>query len=215
MEFVKDIIVNVDTQTLPGIEEAYSFQLADSGMADVISSSHFLSTTALFTSTHRGRAFTIMRHPVDTAAALFFARKKIRPDLRTITLAQYTNQEYYPDNWMVRQLSATLPGEELTEFHLDRAKNVLSAKFFVGISEQLGETLRQLRLYYKWTPLEGKELCAHQMINGGNSNFVETKRPTPARGSDDWRTVAKREKWDMELYYLGLEMFSRQGMMFK
>ena len=215
LEFIKDNVVNVDTATPKGIEQAQSFQLADSGMIDMITSSYVLSASSLFTAAHKGRAFTIMRHPVDAAANNFFARKRTRPDLRTMTLAQYANQDWYPDNWMVRQLTGTLPGVPLNEFHLDKAKNLLMAKFFIGISDQLEETVRQLRLYYKWKPRPGKEACEQQLVTGEGSDFKFEKRPTPGRGSDDWITVATKEKWDLELYYLALELFSRQSLVLK
>eukprot|EP01082_Thalassiosira_pseudonana_P000486 g1631.t1 g1631 contig10:2473250-2474278(-) len=216
LEMVHEMIVNVDTSTPEGIQEARDLHLADSGKVDVIASSFVLSASSLFNANHRGRAFTILRHPVDNAASLFWTRKQLRPDLRVkYTLAQYAMQDWYPDNWVTRQLTGTLPHEELSQIHLDRAKNILSNKFFVGISDQMEESLRQLKAYYGWQPVPGREHCVPDLLHGGNPKFVKSyNRPLPSRGSDDWRVVANRERYDMELYYFALELFARQGVMY-
>ncbi|KAL7464308.1 hypothetical protein ACHAXS_004643 [Conticribra weissflogii] len=215
LEFITDLVVNVDTQTPQGIADAHDMELIDSGMVDMVSSPHAISAAALFTPRHLGRAFTIMQHPVVTAVSKFSERKKIRPNLRQMSLAEYAAQDYYPDNWMVRQLTGTIPGEELTEDHLHRAKNMLLAKFFVGIADQMEETVRQVRLYYEWIVPPGKESCVRDMVRGTwpGEDDDWTPHKLPERGGDDWNTVAEREKWDMELYYLGLEMFSKQNLM--
>ncbi|KAL7479530.1 hypothetical protein ACHAW6_005256 [Cyclotella cf. meneghiniana] len=214
LEMVHDYIINVDTSTPEGIAEAHKLGLVDSNKVDFISSRYALSASSLFTPQHRGRAFTILRHPIDLAASNFFARKALHPELRSLTLVQYVNKNYYADNWITRQLTGTLPHEELTDAHLESAKHILSTKYFVGIYEQLDETLRQLKAFYKLTPLQDQEYCARELVNGDNPKFIKTERPKPARGSSDWRTVASVEKWDLELYYLALEMFSQQGSIF-
>jgi hypothetical protein len=212
LEMVHDVIVNVDTSTPEGIAEAHDLGLVDSDMVDFISSSFVLSASSLFTPQHRGRAFTILRHPIDAAASNFYTRKVKHPELRgKYTLAQYVSKNYFIDNWNTRQLTGTLPHEPLTQSHMEQAKNILAAKFFVGIYEHLDETMRQLKAFYKWKALEGEEYCVSDLIHGSNPKFQKTWRGKPARGSNDWAFVANVEKWDMELYYFGLEMFSKQG----
>lgn len=214
MEMIKDTVVNVDTATPSGILQAQSLNLADSGMVDVIISSYVLSSSALFTQAHRGRAFTLLRHPVDSAASIYMARKVHSKELRELDLPleQYVNQTWYPDNFMVRQLTGVLPGVTLTEDHLIHAKNILSAKFFVGIVEQMEETIRQLKAYYEWKELPGKEGCPKEFVKG--SKFRLMGRPKPTRGSEEWALVTGKERWDMELYFFGLEMFAKQSMLF-
>ncbi|KAL7516494.1 hypothetical protein ACHAWX_001502 [Stephanocyclus meneghinianus] len=211
LDEVHDFIINVDTSTPEGIAEAHKLKLIDSNMVDFISSRYVLSATSLFTSQHLGRAFTILRHPIDAAASNFYTRKRKNEDLRSLTLAEYTTKDYYVDNWVTRQLTGTLPEEELTQAHLDSAKHILTAKYFVGIYEQMDETVRQLKAFYGWRAPEDQQMCAKDLINGSNPKFTKTQRPKPLRGSSDWTTVANVEKWDMELYYLALEMFSKQG----
>eukprot|EP00970_Alexandrium_tamarense_P013760 scaffold3665_cov214-Alexandrium_tamarense.AAC.2 len=212
--FDKGTLLNVDTSTPEGIQEAKELDVLNSGKIDFIASSYVLSAASLFTADHRGRSFTVLRHPVDTAASLFWTLKEMQPQLKTkYTLAKYVRQDFYPDNWMTRQLTGTLPHEELTPRHLDRAKNILSAKFFVGIEEQMEETLRQLQAFYGWEDKTGTGTCVADLLNSGDPRFTKTSRPKPPRSSPDWNTIAMKEKFDMELYYFGLELFSRQGMM--
>ena len=131
-----------------------------------------------------------------------------------MTLAEYAKKDYYVDNWVVRQITGTLPEETLTPAHLESAKHILTAKYFVGIYEQLGETVRQLKAFYGWKTYEDNEhgiFCAKNLIDGSNPKFTKKERPKPGRGSLDWTTVAEVEKWDMELYFLALDMFSKQG----
>ena len=212
LELVHDVIVNVDTNSPEGISEAHDLGLVDSNMVDFISSPYVLSASSLFTPQHRGRAFTILRHPIDAAASNFHTRKVKHPELRgKYTLAQYTGKDYYVDNWVTRQLTGTLPHIELEQHHCDQAKNIIAAKFFIGIYEHLDETMRQLKAFYKWKALEGQEYCVSDLVHGSNPKFQKTYRGKPARGSNDWAFVAHVEKWDMELYYFGLEVFSKQG----
>ena len=212
LEMVHEVIVNVDTSSPEGIAEAHELGLVDSNLVDFVSSSFVLSASSLFTPQHRGRAFTILRHPIDAAASNFHARKVKHPDLRgKYTLAQYAAKNYYIDNWVTRQLTGTLPHVELEQIHVDRAKNILAAKFFVGIYEHMDETMRQLKAFYNWKALEGQEYCVTDLIHGSNPKFQKTYRGKPGRGTNDWAFVANVERYDMELYYFGLEIFSKQG----
>ena len=70
--FDKGTLLNVDTSTPEGIQEAKELDVLNSGKIDFIASSYVLSAASLFTANHRGRSFTVLRHPVDTAASLFW-----------------------------------------------------------------------------------------------------------------------------------------------
>ena len=207
---VQALIVNVDTATPEGIQQAKTIGLADSNSTDLIISSYVLSAASLFTPTHCGRAFTIFRHPVDVASSLFVQRRGFQAGLKGMALADYVAQDWYPDNWMVRQLTAALPGEELTLDHLQRAKNMLSAKFVVGIVEQMDESMRQFRYFFGWRELPGKEGCARDLQQ---EKMVPNRRQKPSTGTDDWMTIVNKERWDMDLYIYALEMFARQAML--
>lgn len=64
--------VNIDTYTPNGIQRANELNLVTSGLADVIISPLLYDAAALFTPTHKGRVFTMLRHPIERAASLFY-----------------------------------------------------------------------------------------------------------------------------------------------
>ena len=201
----------MDTHTPDGLQNSFEQNLIDSNEIDVLVSNYFLAGSALFTPNHHGRTFTIMRHPIDLAQSLFHYRqtasweRSYRQKWSTWNFEGYVKSEYYMSNWMVRQLTGTMPNEILNETHLERAKEVVRTKIFVGISTQLEETIRQLQLYYGWE--EQKPFCAFNFINAPtNANH----HPKLERGGEVWSAVAEIEKWDLALYYYSLELFSGQ-----
>ena len=62
--------VNVDTTTTPGIQRAVDLGLAASGLTDVIVSSYYHDSASLFDLNHQGRAFMMMRNPIDRGKSL-------------------------------------------------------------------------------------------------------------------------------------------------
>lgn len=115
---------------------------------DIIVSNYFLSGSALFTDIHRGRTFTILRHPIDLALSLFHYRRvasherAYRKDWQNLSFHDYVSSDDYMDSWMVRQLTGTMPWVKLGESHLERAKTMLERKIFVGIMSEMDETMR-------------------------------------------------------------------------
>jgi hypothetical protein len=64
--------VNVDTTTPLGIHRAKQLGLAESGLADIISSPLFPEIIDIMNEQHRGRMFTVLRHPIDRATSMFY-----------------------------------------------------------------------------------------------------------------------------------------------
>ena len=111
----------------------------------------------------------------------------------------------YIDNFYVRSLTNALRGE-LTHEHLLVAKGIQAKKFMVGIADYLTESLKRLRLYYNLQ--ETSENCVSLYLN----EVQERDQPYKTkRGSDGWNAVALANRFDMELYYYSLELFSKQG----
>jgi hypothetical protein len=214
MEYVRDNILNMDTNSPEGLSFSYANQIVNSGKVDVIVSNYFLSGAALFTDLHHGRAFVILRHPVYLALSLFHYRKRAtwersyRKEWNLITFHEYVESSDYIDNWMVRQLTGTMPWEELTEANFERAMKVMTRKIFIGVLEELNETMRQLRAHFGWT--EKIPGCAHNYINSKPTNANDHPQLQGGRGGKTWRVVIEKERWDMSLYYYGLEMFAEQ-----
>ena len=64
--------VNVDAYSPKGIQRAKNLNLITSGLADVVMSPLLHDAAALFTPTHKGRLFTMLRHPIERATSLFY-----------------------------------------------------------------------------------------------------------------------------------------------
>ncbi|KAL7460806.1 hypothetical protein ACHAXS_001245 [Conticribra weissflogii] len=212
MTFPVKNILNMDTHTPKGLQHSQEMNLIDSGQIDVLVSNYFLAGSALFTPEHQGRAFTIMRHPIELAESLFHYRKtaswetSYRKKWKHWAFADYAKSDYYMANWMVRQLSNSMPYEDLDETHLEKAKQVLRKKVLVGISSQWEETIRQFKYYFGWE--DKTPFCSLNYI-GAKTNAND--HPRLERGSEEWNIVAEKEKWDMALYYYALELFSAQS----
>mmetsp|Transcript_38361 Transcript_38361/g.81869 ORF Transcript_38361/g.81869 Transcript_38361/m.81869 type:complete len:657 (+) Transcript_38361:28-1998(+) len=208
----KNLVLNVDLSTPDAVLAAKQLQVANRGLADVFVSQLSLEGSTVFTGQHMGRAFTIMRHPVKLAASLFYYRRiatwepTYRPEYKDLTLKEYAEKDGYYDNWMVRMLAnAKLGG--LNRDHLELAKSILRDKFVVGISDHMDETFRQLEMYYGWA--EEKEGCVRFHLHMAPSN--KNKYPVPERGGPVWTVIAEKNKYDMALYYYGLELFGDQS----
>lgn len=215
MTYARETILNMDTNSPEGLAFSFSSQIVNSGKIDVVVSNYFLSGAALFTDVHHGKAFTILRHPIELALSLFHYRRKAswersyRKDFMKMTFYDYVDSEYYLDNWMVRQLSGTMPWVKLTERHLDRAKEMMRKKIFIGLMENMDETMRQLKAHYGWE--EKQPYCVHNYLHGEKTNENKHAPLQGGKGGKTWNLVASKEKWDMALYYYGLELFTEQN----
>ena len=218
MEFKRNNILNMDTTSPKGLDESFEKreEIFDSGI-NLIVSNYFLAGAALFTDDHKGRAFTILRHPIEIAQSLFHYRKKARwerswrKDWNKISFADYAKSNAYMGNWVVHQLTGTMPWVELTDAHLEQAKNLLKNKIFVGIADQMDETVRQLREYFGWE--EKEPFCAFNFLHSNPSNT--NPHPMIKRGSETWKLVAEKEKYDLALYHFALELFAGQRELIK
>ncbi|KAL7517267.1 hypothetical protein ACHAWX_002201 [Stephanocyclus meneghinianus] len=207
----KSNVLNVDLSTTDAVAVAKEMGLAEKGLADVFIS-QLVEAGTVFTPQHKGRAFTILRHPVTLAASLFYYRRiatwepTYRPEYNDITLEEYVKMDGYYDNWMVRMLAnAKLGG--LNQDHLDLAKSILSEKFIIGMSEHMDETFRQLELYFGWK--ENKAGCVQVHLHAPSNK--NNRYPDLERGGSVWTTIADRNKFDMSLYYYALQIFGIQS----
>ena len=64
--------VNVDTTSIDGLHRAANLGLAASNLSDMISSSYFGEVGMLFELEHKGRAFTILRDPMERAVSMYY-----------------------------------------------------------------------------------------------------------------------------------------------
>ena len=214
MEYARQNILNMDTSSPEGLSFSFANQIANSNKVDVIVSNYFLSGSALFTDLHRGKTFTILRHPIELALSLFHYRRKAswersyREDWSKLSFHEYVESPDYMDSWMTRQLTGTMPWVELNESHLERAKLIMKRKIFVGVMSDIDETIRQLKAHFRWEEKEPQ--CAYNYLHASPTNQNAHPQLQGGRGGKTWNVIAEKEKWDLSLYHFGLELFAEQ-----
>lgn len=87
--------VNADPSDHGGIQRSEKLKLIPSGMADVIVSSRILHAATLYDDKHKGRLFTILRHPIERAVSTFYYlqnadwERNYRPEFKKMNLLEY------------------------------------------------------------------------------------------------------------------------------
>jgi hypothetical protein len=152
-------------------------------------------------------AFTILNHPVLRVQNVFLYRNEHGSDSERLSLAEYLESPVHIDNWVVRSLTNDKSGE-LTEDHFLIAKGILSRKFLIGIAEYFEETLRRLETYYGLKNQDDGGECVRRNSKQLEGTF---RSSTFARGSEEWNLIAKKEEFDVMLYYYALELFNKQA----
>lgn len=115
--------LNVDISTPEKIEKAKDLGLGSSGVADVLLTRYLYHAADLFQNTSRtGRCFTILRHPVERAVAMFHTLRTKGKLGNNRTLEEYADSEA-EDNWMTRMITNQMEGA-LSRKHFDVAREV-------------------------------------------------------------------------------------------
>jgi Sulfotransferase family len=204
---------NVDTSTPLGLHRAAELGLIPSRQVDVILTPHVREATQLFDEHHRGRLFTMFRHPVERVVSLYYFLRM--PDQETIlgwnvqdmTLEQFATD--ISENWMVRSLTKTMRGP-LTDDHLQIAKEIIRTKFLIGLMEQKTESLRRIQSYFDWKlPSRISQTCKNNMFyfEPQSKNVHDFLDPN----SNEYEIVAKRNQFDMDLYEYAVYLFEEQS----
>lgn len=234
IEFEGARYVNVDTVTPEGIRHAHSLGLLSSGLADVIVSPyiHFAAST-LFSAAHRGRAFTMIRHPIERATALYryfrshteIAKADGAGAVSVMSLEQYSRSSYAEGDWMTRFLADKMTGP-LNDTHLALAKEALRAKVLVGLYEQMDDSLDRFERYFGWGAGNAGGILVHSQKQKqcradsmATETAWETELPSTSTGDenapleiDDAALMGLQEKnrFDLELYNYAKVLFDEQ-----
>lgn len=160
----------------------------------------------LFRPKRRGRAFTILQHPVVRVESLYHSRGS---GLEWMSMSEYLDSIEFIDNWVVRSLTNHKRGE-LAEDDLLVAKGILASKFVIGIADHFEESIKRLEIYYEWGP-QRKEGCVENYLKNFDASDEDNVQMQIERGGSEWKLIAGRERFDLMLYYYALEIFTKQA----
>ena len=201
-------------------QRAADMGLVQSQLADVIVTPHiYTAVTTLFDQGHRARMFTTIRHPIERAVSMFHYlsvadwEPTYDPDLAFVNVEMYARSDRVENNWMVRFLTGELTGD-LTERHLDVAKELLRTYCLVGLMEEKAESIRRFESYLGFTYRgpEGRD-CRDKYLHWDYGNKHE--HPPVEEGSTAWNLLYRKNELDMKLYEYALEVFQEQGKLFQ
>ena len=214
--------VNADPSDDPGIQRARELGLARSGLADVVVSSRFLHATSLFDNDGvggggRGRAFTILRHPVERSVSTFYYlreatwERNYNPAFKTMSLLDYANHPETASNWMVRWLTGKNHEPELGQQDLEFAKQLLRRKFLILLTQDMGASVDRLVQYMGWTddvPKVGLK-CARaaglKVAAQNRNNHTKIEKTTK-----EYEELEKINNLDIVLYEYAVRLFHEQ-----
>lgn len=208
--------VNVDTTTVDGLKRAATMGLAESHMAQMITSSYLKESGALFDLYHQGRAFIIMRQPVERAVSMYYYRTQGENAIldSSITIEDYAQGNGIENNWLTRFLVNKMEGE-LAKEHLEQAKEILKEKFMVGFIDDSKETIHRLMKYFGWkydedeTKKMDQEDCISNLLSQG-SNQNPNGYEMPKKGSQAYALITWQTQFDKRLYDFAKELFDEQ-----
>jgi len=210
--------VNVDPTTIPGIDRCVELGLAESGFADCIVTPWIGESNKIFSPGHRGRLFTVFRHPVDRVISLFFYLQvadwepTFNPDLANMSLEEYAASPLIENNWMTRQLTSAFEGD-LTDQHLEIAKEIVGKKFLVGLLHEKERTMDRVEKFFRWkyrVNPENQEKCRENLLSSGANSNSANKKEKPKPGDSGYDAVAWQNNYDIQLYEYIEQLFEEQ-----
>lgn len=220
--------VNVDTTTKTGIERAKTMGLPESGLADVVVSPIFQNIVQLFDEEHKGRFFTVMKHPVERSASMFYYLQRAewssghQPVLKNMTLDDYAQSSMVESNFMVRHLIAK-HRDALTPADVEMAKKIMQRKFLIGLSAQMSESFDRFRQYFGWEAMDRyrkgvlirSEGCKKQYLAESHVNQNKIAHPPVVQGSEAWGHLHQANWADVALFEYAEALFREQSKLFQ
>jgi hypothetical protein len=210
--------LTIDLSKRGGIKKAAELGLFDSGLADIISSKRMLFATAeLFDSSRQGRAFALLRHPVDQAIQSYnsFLQSESNSG-ESLTLQQFVSSPFMKSNWLTETLSTvTEVVEQIDGNHLNYAKELLRKKFIVGLNDELEQSIRLFVNYFRWYE-NADQNCASKIIAGHRNmdesfykKVLESKYDVEV-GSNIYEAIVAKNQYDIELYWYAFDLHMAQ-----
>jgi len=204
------LFVNVDLYTVEGITRAKNLGLVQSNLAEAMFTPFIHDSSVLFDKNHRGRLFTILRHPVDRIISLYYFLRIYDNNIKKQPIDEFVRTS--GENWMVRQLTGTMTGP-IDEAHLNAAKEMLRRKFLVGTLEKKTESFRRFEEYFKWdVPSPRSENCKNDIFYF--NWHVKNPHPMPEMGDAIYAQLERVNAYDIALYGYAQQLFDEQAVMF-
>ncbi|KAL7540405.1 hypothetical protein ACHAWF_006672 [Thalassiosira exigua] len=209
--------VNVDMSNPEGITHAKYMGLGQSGLANVVMTSWLDQTAAVFDTDHKGRCFTLLRHPIRRAISMFYYLKDATWEhtysevYKDMSIEEYASSQYAEDNWMVRFLTNEMSGA-VYERHLALAKEVLESKCLVGLLEEFKLSFKRFNDYFGWNghdfggpvKMNNRGTCVTRVM--GNPDNTHS-HPTFDEGSEVWNLLLNKNRYDLSLYEHAVHLF--------
>lgn len=214
------VIVNADMYSSNGIEYARENILLSTGLVDAVSSPLIQPTADLFSSGHRGRVFTMLRHPIERATSYFYYIAKAigdenySPLFENISIEQYasTHEDRPEFNYLTKMLSNNVDktSQQLTLDDLNQAKEILEKKVLIGLLSEKEESIHRFGNFFGWTLDSGTNFCHHDMIEWEQAETHPEITPTDTA----WNLLWKKNAYDMDLFSYAQTLFSEQEKLF-
>lgn len=204
--------VNIDSTTKAGLQRAKTLGLAHSGLAEAMVTPFLYDANMLFDEQHRGRMFSIFRHPVERQVSLFYYLQyadwepTYNSQLANMTIEDYAQSSLFKSNWLTRTLVNKQGGEEkLTAEDLKVAMDIVRRKILVGLLSKKEETMERFEKYFGWkyriNPKIQEECRTRLLIGSGvNANKQQNKREVLQPGTQAYDLLAWGNVYDMQLY---------------
>ena len=149
------------------------------------------------------RMFTIIRHPIERVQSLFYSLSISEH----ISLEMWARSRRVESNRLTRFLSNQLEGE-LTQNHLNTAKEVLRRKCIVGLFEEKVDSWLRFQRYFQWKSRSKDTECIDRYLSYDWKN--KRLHPTVEEGSNVWNLLLSQNEFDMEIYHFALRLYEEQ-----
>mmetsp|Transcript_7658 Transcript_7658/g.11135 ORF Transcript_7658/g.11135 Transcript_7658/m.11135 type:complete len:494 (+) Transcript_7658:50-1531(+) len=209
--------VNVDTTTIEGLQRAKKLGLAQSGLADAMVTQYYYDANDLFDFNHKGRLFTLFRHPIERSVSMFTYLQyadwepTYNPDLAKMTIEEFAQSPFVENNWITRRLTNTLNGP-INKKHVEVAMDLVRRKFIVGLLDRLEESMERFEKFFGWKYTimpTNQEICRENLLkSGANSNRKKMTKLEP--DSEAYRLLASQNEYDIRLYKYIERLFDEQ-----
>lgn len=216
--------VNVNLGHATGISHASDLGLSASGLADVLVSPHLhYASKLLFDDKHKGRAFTILRHPIERALSTYHVLQShsTNEELKNMSIEDYVNSQYVETNWLTRFLVNRRQDGVIGYEQVALAKEVLRRKFLIGLYDHFEESIYRVEAFYGWeiTAPPGRagaaKLCHENMIKNARDrdkvdyDFMNSRIQY---GDENYKILKEKNRYDLEVYWYAVELFKEQGL---